>query len=184
MDASEHPAIFLDFATSPFSEGERSSNLRTWGRRLAPNLLCTCVSAYSHAQSVVRCYGPSCPIRADRGHGRRKEAYSITFRNWWTNGQLRDLLNAIVKDKWWGSDYVIDSEPWRCRTSSRGFSKVKTLNALVHSITQIAPCAPSESRYSIYDKRALQIKSGQSSQSVLRESSEKPFPIEQCASIT
>ena len=88
-------------------------------------MLCTRVSAYSHAQSVkwsVRCYVVNmlrtifyCHVRLqpiDIATGRRKEAYSITFRNWWTNGQLRDLLKAIVKDKWRGSDYII--EPWRC----------------------------------------------------------------------
>jgi len=38
MDALKHPAIFLDFVTSPFSEGEQSSNLHMWGRQLVPNI--------------------------------------------------------------------------------------------------------------------------------------------------
>ena len=33
VDASKHPAVFLDFVASPFSESEQSSKLRTWGRR-------------------------------------------------------------------------------------------------------------------------------------------------------
>ena len=45
MDASEHPTIFLDFATSP---GERNSNLRTWVRWLVQNLWLPRRKSFNH----------------------------------------------------------------------------------------------------------------------------------------